>query len=51
MHAIEHGFRTVLIEDASRGVETEDMKATRERLIKNGAVVVQAKEARIHICY
>ena len=44
LHSIEHGFRTVLVEDASRGVDVADMKAMRDRLVKNGAVVVDADE-------
>ena len=44
LHSLEHGFRTALIEDACRGVDVEDIKATREKLIKNGGVIVQSNQ-------
>lgn len=39
LDAIEHGFRTILIEDACRGVDTADINEMRENLKKNGAVI------------
>lgn len=43
-HSVEHGFRTVLIEDGSRGVHLGDIEQTRERLRKKGIVVVESSE-------
>ncbi|ELT95024.1 hypothetical protein CAPTEDRAFT_144642 [Capitella teleta] len=42
VHSIEHGFRTVLIDDASRGVELADINAMKQKLIKTGAVIVDS---------
>lgn len=35
-HAVEHGFRTTLIEDASRGVDLNDIANMRDSLISKG---------------
>ncbi|XP_064608566.1 uncharacterized protein LOC135472813 [Liolophura sinensis] len=43
-HAIDHGFRTVLVEDACRGVDLENIEKTRFELRKKGAVVVQSDQ-------
>ena len=39
-HSVEHGFRTVLIEDAARGVDVNDMKKTHDKLLRQGAALV-----------
>ncbi|XP_078601609.1 nicotinamidase-like [Branchiostoma floridae x Branchiostoma japonicum] len=44
MDAIEHGFRTVLIEDACCGVSEEGIKETKTKLKEAGAVLVQSAE-------
>ncbi|CAH1267369.1 Hypp3735 [Branchiostoma lanceolatum] len=44
MDAIEHGFRTVLIEDACCGVSEEGIKETKTKLKKAGAILVQSAE-------
>ena len=46
-HSVEHGFRTILIEDACRGVSLEDIEGTRQRLLRSGASIVDASEVRI----
>ena len=43
-HALEHGFRTVLVEDAARGVSLEDINATRDRLKRSGAAIVRSEQ-------
>lgn len=39
LDSIEHGFRTVLIEDACRGVDLADIDEMRKNLKTNGAVI------------
>lgn len=44
MHALEHGYRTILIEDACRGVAVKDIEKMKEKLIADhGAVVTTSK--------
>lgn len=43
-HALEHGFRTVLVEDASRGVNLEDIDEMRAKLLRGGAVVTNSED-------
>ena len=43
-HALEHGFRTVLIEDACRGVAQSDIDRTKEELRALGAIIVDSSE-------
>ena len=43
-HALEHGFRTVLIEDACRGVAQSNIDKTKEELRALGAVIVDSSE-------
>ena len=43
-HALEHGFRTVLIDDACRGVAQSDIDRTKEELRELGAVIVDSSE-------
>ncbi|KAK3100778.1 hypothetical protein FSP39_025191 [Pinctada imbricata] len=38
LHSIEHGFRTILIEDACRGVCLEDIDQMRKNLLEKGSV-------------
>ena len=48
MDAIDYGYRTVLIEDASRGVNEEAINEIKERLIANKAIVVNSSQV-IHL--
>lgn len=43
-HALEHGFRTVLVEDACRGVSDENITTTKKTLIDHGAIIVDSSE-------
>ncbi|KAG8199853.1 hypothetical protein JTE90_015848 [Oedothorax gibbosus] len=44
LHALEHGYRTVLIEDACRGVAVRDIEIMKGKLLSgNGAVVAVDK--------
>ena len=63
LHSLEHGFRTVLIEDASCGVDLTDIEKMRQKLKRQGAVVVQSSAVSffyrpyscvlqtLHICF
>lgn len=44
LHALEHGYRTILVEDACRGVDCKDIEKMKDKLIaENGAVVSSEK--------
>ena len=49
VHAMEHGFRTTLIENATRGVTLEDINSMREKLKRQGAAIVNSNHVRIVI--
>lgn len=44
LHSLEHGFRTVVVEDACRGVSLEDIAATRQKLQRGGAIIVDSSK-------
>jgi len=46
MHSMEIGFRTVLVNDACRGIETEAIKRTRESIREGKGVVVESGEVK-----
>ncbi|KAK7081509.1 hypothetical protein SK128_021369, partial [Halocaridina rubra] len=45
-HAMEEGYRTMLIEDASRGVCDEDIKATMDRTTAGNGLVIQSSQVK-----
>ena len=45
-HAIELGFRTVLIEDCSRGIRDDNINATFEKVRASHGCVVHSSEVR-----
>ncbi|MPC39525.1 Protein kinase C [Portunus trituberculatus] len=45
-HAIEEGYRTILIDDGCRGVSEEDIAATREHTIANQGLVVHSSQVK-----
>lgn len=42
MHAVEHNYRTVLIEDACRGVNQKAIEIKRTELNENGCIFVDS---------
>ncbi|KFM79542.1 Pyrazinamidase/nicotinamidase, partial [Stegodyphus mimosarum] len=46
LHALEHGYRTILIEDACRGVDLKDIKAMQDKLVAEHGVVVTSDEVK-----
>ena len=42
MHAVENNYRTVLIEDACRGVNEKDIEVKRTILNENGCIFVDS---------
>ncbi|XP_046374179.1 nicotinamidase-like [Haliotis rufescens] len=46
LHALEHGFRTVLIEDGCRGVCLQGIDDMRQKLISNGAYIGTSDEVQ-----
>ena len=47
-HSLEHGYRTILIDDACRGVSVEDILCTRDTLSEENAVVVHSSQVRTY---
>ncbi|GIY19741.1 nicotinamidase [Caerostris extrusa] len=45
-HALEHGYRTILIEDACRGVDLKDIEATKEKLLERHGVIVASDKVK-----
>jgi len=45
-HANELGFRTILIDDCSRGINDDNIKATYDKLRSEWACVVQSSEVK-----
>lgn len=45
-HANEYGFRTTLVNDATRGVDTKAISQTKNRLINKSAVVVDSDRVK-----
>ncbi|XP_022244231.1 uncharacterized protein LOC106461530 [Limulus polyphemus] len=46
LHALEHGYRTVVVDDASRGVNMEEIAYMQKTLISRNAVVVTSDKVR-----
>lgn len=46
MHAVENNYRTVLVEDACRGVNERDIELKRTQLNENGCIFVDSKAVR-----
>ncbi len=42
MHAVENNYRTVLIEDACRGVNEKEIEVKRAELNENGCIFVDS---------
>ena len=42
LHAVENDYRTVLIEDACRGVNEKDIEIRRAQLNENGCIFVDS---------
>ena len=47
LHSVEHGFRTVFVEDACRGVTQEGMEKMTEKLRHSGIVMAQSNEVSV----
>ncbi|KAB7496021.1 Pyrazinamidase/nicotinamidase [Armadillidium nasatum] len=45
-HANEAGYRTILIEDACRGVSEEDIRATKEAIKANNGLIIQSSKVK-----
>jgi len=45
-HALELGFRTVYLENCSRGIKAEDIKKTLDRVRNENGVVINSSEAK-----
>lgn len=47
--ALAIGYRAILIDDASRGVDLADIESTKNTIIKNNGVIVTSDEVRVAI--
>ncbi|XP_032799639.1 uncharacterized protein LOC116936568 [Daphnia magna] len=45
-HSLEHGYRTILVDDASRGISLDDIHHTRDSLAEKNAVVVHSSQVK-----
>jgi len=45
-HGIEQGFRTILVEDASRGIKEDDITKAFEKIREQHGAVVNSKEVK-----
>ncbi|XP_052278204.1 nicotinamidase-like isoform X2 [Dreissena polymorpha] len=43
-HSLEHGFRTILVEDACRGVDVKAIEETKQKLLDSGAIIVKSSQ-------
>lgn len=48
--SLSAGYRTILIDDCCRGVDLNDIEATKDSILGNHGVIVQSKEVRNIIC-
>lgn len=46
LHSLEEGFRTVVIDDCSRGITLDGMEKMKEDLTANGGLLVQSSEIK-----
>ena len=46
--ALSAGYRTILIDDCCRGVDLQDIEATKESVLNSHGVIVHSKEVRHH---
>ncbi|KAL4230997.1 hypothetical protein ACF0H5_011370 [Mactra antiquata] len=44
--SLEHGFRTVLIDDACRGVEEDDIDVTKRKFVESGGIIVHSSQVK-----
>ena len=50
MHAQELGFRTIFIEDCSRGIDPNDIKDTLDQVRATHGVVINSSEVNTDLC-
>ena len=48
-HAQELGFRTILVDDCSRGIKSEDIEKTKDKIKENNGCVIHSSEVRLTI--
>ena len=51
MHSLELGFRTILVDDCSRGIDGDDIKKTFEKVRESNGLVVQSNEVHYDQLY
>ncbi|WAQ99391.1 hypothetical protein MAR_023764 [Mya arenaria] len=44
LHALEHGFRTVLVDDACKGVDAKGIEETKRKLVDSGGIIVHSSQ-------
>lgn len=51
MDSLSAGYRTVLIDDACKGVDMTDIESTKDQLLASHGIIVQSKEVNPLIEY
>ncbi|KAL3880544.1 hypothetical protein ACJMK2_032776 [Sinanodonta woodiana] len=46
LHSLEHGFRTIIVEDATCGIDTTEIRKMRDTLISKGAIEVESSKVK-----
>ncbi|XP_052794463.1 nicotinamidase-like [Mya arenaria] len=46
LHALEHGFRTVLVDDACKGVDAKGIEETKRKLVDSGGIIVHSSQVK-----
>ena len=45
-HAQDLGFRTILIDDASRGIDADNIEKSKQKFKENHGIVIHSSEVR-----
>ncbi|CAD5112592.1 DgyrCDS1805 [Dimorphilus gyrociliatus] len=46
IHSIEHGFRTLIVEDACRGLKVNTINQMKDRFLRKGGMIIQSWEVQ-----
>ena len=43
-HSLEHGYRTLIVDDGCKGITEEDIDSTKDHIVSNTGVVIQSHQ-------
>ena len=46
LHSLDEGFRTILVDDCSRGITLDGIEKMKENFVSNGGLIVQSNEIK-----